>query len=302
MIRLSSATFYQGGVDAMLEQQQRVFESQMQLSTGRRFLDPSDDPTAAAQVVGLSEAIARTEQFQQNILAARNRLELEDTVLGNVDNLLQRARELTVQGLNDTLTAQDRQAVAVEIRELLDELLALANTRDGNGDYLFAGTRTGTRPFVNNGGGSFAYAGDQGQRSLQVGSSRRVADSDSGLEVFMKVPDATGTAYQDVFTSLYRLAADLDADNPGGNSLTEIDNALERVLATRARVGARLNALDREQDVNEGFLVRLRETRSRIEDLDIAEAATELNRQMVVLQAAQQAYVKVSGLSLFNFL
>lgn len=302
MIRLSTISMYQGGVDAMLEQQKRVFESQLQISSGRRFANPSDDPTAAAQVIGLSEAISRTEQFQENILAARTRLELEDEALNSAGNVLQRARELAVQGLNDTLSPGDRQGLAQEVRQLMDELLQLGNAKDGNGDYLFSGSRTSTQPFSHNGSGVFSYAGDQGQRTLQVGSSRRVADSDSGLDVFMKVPDVSGTGYQDMFSTLYQLAADLDADNPSDASLGQLDNALENLLQTRAWVGARMNALDREEEGNAGFLLRLQETRSEIEDVDIAEAATRLNRQLLSLQAAQQAFTRVSNLSLFNFL
>jgi len=302
MIRLSTISMYQGGVDAMLEQQKRVFESQLQISSGRRFATPSDDPTAAAQVIGLSEAISRTEQFQENILAARTRLELEDEVLNSAGNVLQRARELAVQGLNDTLSPADRQGLAQEVRQLMDELLQLGNAKDGNGDYLFSGSMTSTQPFSHNGSGVFSYAGDQGQRTLQVGSSRRIADSDSGLDVFMKVPDVSGSGYQDMFSTLYQLAADLDADNPSDASLGQLDNALENLLQTRARVGARMNALDREEEGNAGFLLRLQETRSEIEDVDIAEAATRLNQQLLSLQAAQQAFSRVSNLSLFNFL
>ena len=302
MIRISTSQIVDASTNSMLDQQARVYDTQVRLSTGRRFTSPSEDPAAAARVLGLSERISMTEQYQENIRAARNRLELEDTVLGNIGNALQRARELTVQGLNDSLGASDRQAIAAEIRQILSEVQEQANSKDANDEYLFAGNRIQTRPFTDDGAGTFSYQGDQGQRLVQVGPSIRVAVGDPGLDVFMKVPDAAGTANQSVFETLYLLAEELDANNPSGDRLTELDNALERINETRAKVGARLQSLDREEDTNASALTRLQATRSQIEDLDIAQAATDLNRQMVVLQAAQQAYVKINSLSLFNFL
>ena len=302
MIRISTSQIVDASINSMLDQQARVYDTQVKLSTGRRFTRPSEDPAAAARVLGLSERISMTEQYQENIRAARNRLELEDTVLGNIGNALQRARELTVQGLNDSLGASDRQAIAVEIRQILSEVQEQANGKDANDEYLFAGNRIQTKPFTDDGAGTFSYQGDQGQRLVQVGPSTRVAVGDPGLDVFMKVSDAAGTANQSVFETLYLLAEELDANAPTGDRLTELDNALERINETRAKVGARLQSLDREEDTNASALTRLQATRSQIEDLDIAQAATDLNRQMVVLQAAQQAYVKINSLSLFNFL
>ena len=180
--------------------------------------------------------------------------------------------------------------------------MALANTKDANGDYLFAGFQTQTAPFSTNGSGTYTYSGDQGQRLLQVGPTRQVPVGDSGLEIFMKIADAAGTGFQDVFTSLYNLAIDLEANAPRGRSLTELDNAVENILGVRAQAGARLNAIDREREVNDSMLFELEQARSAVEDIDFAEAASRLSRQSLVLEAAQQSFVRVQNLSLFNFL
>ncbi|WJW74605.1 flagellar hook-associated protein FlgL [Thiohalobacter sp. IOR34] len=301
MTRLSNLTIFQNGVDAMLEQQRRVFETQTQISSGRRFVSPSDDPTAAAQVVGLSESLSRTEQFQKNIVTATARLELEDTTLDSAVNALQRARELAVRGLSDSMGASGRKDIAREIRQILAEMQGLANTKDANGEYLFAGTKSQVQPVVDAGGGTFTYQGDQGQRLLQVGPSRKIAIGDSGLEVFMKIEDPAG-GYKDVFSSLYGLASALESNNPKPASLEELENAIQNLGEVRARIGSRLNAIDAEQQINESFILQLKEMRSSVEDLDITEAASRLNQQMLVLQAAQQAFIRVQGLSLFSLL
>jgi len=300
-MRIGTLQLFRQGVNAILDQQTRLVGTQLQLASGKRINKPSDDPTGAAQILGLSESLKVTEQYQKNIEHARSRLELEDAALGSVGDALQRARELAVQGLNDTNGAQDRAAIAQEIRQLTDEVLGLANRKDGAGEYLFAGFQGQNAPFSHDGSGNFSYAGDQGQRQLQVGPARQVADGDSGLDVFMKVP-AAGGGFEDVFSTLYKLATDLEANAPNAGSLDQIDAAMDHLLGFRATAGARLNAIDSQATINGALLEQLNATRSNIEDLDYAEAASRLSQQSLTLQAAQQAFVKVQNLNLFNFL
>lgn len=298
---ISTLQMFRQGVNGMLDQQAALLKTQQQLSSGKRILTPADDPTGTTQVMGLAETRRITDQYQKNIDAARNRLEAEETALVSAGDILQRARELAVGSLNDTHDASGRAATAQEIRQLIDEMMGLANRKDGNGEYLFAGTRGRVTPFSSNGSGTFSYAGDQGQRRIQVAPDRVIADGDSGLEVFMKVPASSG-GYEDVFSTLYNFATDLEANNPNSVTLDQLDSALEHVLTVRAGIGARHNALDNQARINDSLLLQIQETRSGIEDLDYAEAAARLSQQTITLQAAQQAFARVQSLSLFNFL
>jgi flagellar hook-associated protein 3 FlgL len=285
----------------MLEQQTQLAKTQLQLASGKRINAPSDDPTGSAQLLGISEVVQVTGQYQKNINHVRGRLELEDTALGSIGDALQRARELTVQALNDTNGPDDRAGIAQEVRQLMDEVTGLANRKDATGEYLFGGFQGQNAPFSSNGVGTFTYAGDQGRRQLQVGPARTIPDGDSGLDVFMKIP-AGGGGFEDVFSTLYKLATDLEADAPNPASLDQLDAAMNHLLGVRATTGARLNAVESQESINNALLEQLETTRSSIEDLDYAEAASRLSQQSVTLQAAQQAFVRVQGLSLFNFL
>ncbi|HHH44291.1 MAG TPA: flagellar hook-associated protein 3 [Gammaproteobacteria bacterium] len=300
-MRIGSLQLFNQGIGSILDQQARLFETQNQLSTGKRINRPSDDPTGAAQLVGLSESAKLTKQYQSNILAARARLELEDSALGAVGNALQRVRELTVAALNDTNGAPQRAAIAAEIRQLAGEVMGLANRKDANGQFMFSGFQVLAVPFSETAPGVFSYAGDSGQRQIQVGPARQIADGDSGQAVFMDIADGSG-GFESIFTTLETLATDLEANTPNSNSLAQVDRAVEHMLGFRAGAGARLNALDSQRSINEGLLGQLEQTRSTIEDLDYAEAASRLNRQSVGLQAAQQAFIRVQDLNLFKFL
>jgi flagellar hook-associated protein 3 FlgL len=301
-MRISTFQFQQQAVSAMLDDQASLSRTQQQLATGRRWLTPADDPAAATQSLDLNQVLQQTEQYQRNIEAASARLSLEETTLQAATDVLQRVRELAVRALNDTLSAEDRRAIAQEVRQHLDSLIGLANTRDANGEYLFAGFYRGTSPAVADAGaGNYVYNGDQGQRLLQISPTRQIAVGDAGSEVFFRIP-GSGGGVQDVFKTLYDFAASLEADNPSASTLTDIDSALHNVLDARARVGARLNALDGQKAINDSFTLTLQQALSQVDDLDYAEAASRLNRQLLALQAAQQSFVQVQNLSLFKYL
>lgn len=300
-MRISSSHFSLQGVNSILDQQAKLADTQLQLATGRRILSASDDPSGAATVLNLDQAIAATEQFQKNINEGRTRLELSETTLTQVTNVLQRVRELAVQGNNDTTGAAGRRAIAAELRQRIDELVALANSRDANDEYLFSGTRTKTQPFDQPAIGTFRYSGDQGQRALQVSPTRQVAIDDSGFDIFIRVPASAGGT-QDIFSTLYGIVTDFEADTRTANGLQDLDLAEQNVLGVRATVGARLHALDAQEEMNDSFALYLQSSRSDIHDLDYAEAISRLNLQLAGFQAAQQAFVKVQGLSLFNYL
>lgn len=401
-MRISTPQIYQQAINNILNQQAQLTKTQLQLGSGQRLLTPADDPAAASQVLNIQQALSSTAQYQANSNAARARLELEETALTGVGDLLQHVRVLAVQANNATQNNETRAAIAIEVRARLDELLALANTTDANGEYLFAGFQGKTLPFSAAAGGTYAYSGDQGQRYLQIGPTRQVAVSDSGSAVFQAirngngvfvtahnagntgsgiispgsvngvfVPDtytlsftqalpndpitytvtgaisgvvASGTyasganisfngaqisvsgtpadgdsftvspsANQDMFTTLKNLAVALETpinstaaqaklNNTLNRALTDLDQALGKVLEIRAAVGARLNAVDSQQGQHEALGVQLQQTLSSLQDLDYAQAASLLNQQLVALQAAQLAFVKTQNLSLFNYL
>lgn len=297
-MRVSTKEMQLQTVQAMLDQQAQINRTQNQLSSGKRILTPADDPSGSTQVLSLGQVIDTTNQYQRNADAATARLNIEDSTLSSAVDLLQRARELAVQGNNGTENAASRKAIATEVRQLADSMMGLANTKDSNGEYLFAGYKTQQQPFSSNGAGTYTYNGDQGQRSVQIGPTRQIATSDSGQNVFMNIPGGSGS----VFSMLNKLASDMESNSPDPSSITDMDTAIKNLSGVRAAVGARLNAIDLQKNANDSAVLQYQTAQSKIQDLDYASAISQLNLQMTGLQAAQQSYIKVQGLSLFNYL
>ena len=190
-MRVSTLGSYRTGLESMLELQSSLDRTQRQISSGRRILTPSDDPISASRALDLRERISRLTQFDRNANIAENRLRAEESALSNVNNILQRVRELSLQANNSTQSNESRSLIATEMRQRLAELVEIANSRDGSGRFLFSGNQDSTTP-VTEVGGNYVYNGDQGGREIQIGENRQVTDGDSGDDVFFRIRAGNG--------------------------------------------------------------------------------------------------------------
>lgn len=192
MFRVTTTSMRESWLQATQQLQANLSRTQQQISTGQKFTRPAEDPVGATRALQIDGSLQQTQQFSRNADIAKNRLGLEESALGQVGNVLQRLRELAVQANNATQTNETRAAIADEARQQLDALVQLANTQDGAGEYLFGGYQTRTRPFAIEDTG-VEFNGDQGERLLQIGPDRRIADSNSGYDVFMNIRNGNGT-------------------------------------------------------------------------------------------------------------
>jgi len=400
MTRITTAYLFQKTAVDIARKQFDISEIQNQISSGKRLNKPSDGPAEAARVIDLNQAIGRIDQFQRNSIFANQRLGLEDATLSSVNNSLQRVRELALQANSGIQTGETRAIIRAEVEQRLQELLDYANASDGNGNYLFAGSKSRTEPFTQTASG-VSYNGDQNQLSLKISANRNIVSSESGYDVFVNIKNGNGnfstssnatntgdgvitagsvidnavfqandfsitftspttfdvvnnttavtvlagqsyvsgqainfngaevvisgdpqtgdefqanaSRRQDVFATLQNFidALKINPSNPADQAqftqaldrtIGDVDNAIQNVLNTRTFIGTRQNSIDTANIENEGAKIELQTTRSQIEDLDYAQAITQLQLQQTTLQAIQGAFAQVRGQSLFNFL
>lgn len=195
MIRISSQQIFSGGVSRLQELNVGLNKTYNQVATGKRVINPSDDPVAAARILKLDQNVARIDTYQRNVGLAENRLQLEETTLGSMVDVIQRVRTLTVQAGNGSLSANDREAIAKELEERLEQLASLTNTRDSSGQHIFSGFQGEQAAFVQNVSGDWVYQGDEGQRSLEVDEGVRINISDSGKKLFEDIAAAGPTFF-----------------------------------------------------------------------------------------------------------
>ena len=398
-MRISSNTIFDSNIAALSQQQDRLFQTQQQIASGRRILTASDDPAGAARALDVSQADATNSQYSLNRDAARHTLSMAEGTMQSVTSLFQDVRDAMIGAGNGSLTANGRKTIAADLSGRLQELVGLANSTDGAGNYLFAGFQSRTQPFVGTPAG-VGYFGDDGQRNVQVSASRQMASSDSGADIFMRVKNGNGTfatqaasantgtgiislgsvtnpalltgnnysvtisvvggvttydvtntttsaavstgnpyvsgqaisfdgiqlaiqgapANGDTFTvtpsvnaSVFKTISDLitalntpvvgaNLANSLKQGINALDNALNKVLSIRASLGLRLNEIDSLQTMGDNIGLQFKKTLSQLQDVDYNKAASDLARQQLILQAAQQSFVKVGNLSLFSYL
>lgn len=396
-MRISTSMLHSQGVTNILRNQTLLAKTQNELALGTRLVSAKDDPGAWARASGLDQHLAQIERYRSNASVAQQRLGLEENALMSATETLNRVRELALQATNATQSAESRTSIAQEMQARIGELLAIANSDDGEGRYLFAGSADAATPFSLNVSGA-TYSGNASTRLVDVGVERSILLGDTGDAVFQNLVTGNGTfavgaagtntgsvkldsaklsdaaswdgdsytlsfnagnyevrdsanavvataAYQsgaairfrgvdltlsgtpangdsfsiapgqpqDMFAALQKLAglvqntpttaaAKAQQTTAFFGAFEEVDAALNRISEVRSTVGHRLRAVDDAAAQLDTLDVQSQSTLSDLRDLDYAEASTRLNLQLTALQAAQQSYARIQGLSLFDFL
>ncbi|TLM79969.1 flagellar hook-associated protein FlgL [Microbulbifer harenosus] len=397
-MRISTLTIFEQSMSSLNRQQGSLMHVSQQIASGRRVVNPSDDPQAASQAVQVSQSLAINSQYAEARVSARNALAQEESILNSVSSAISSARTLIIQASNDPLSDADRASVASELRGIYETVIGQANATDGNGRYLFGGYKDGSEPFVRDASGNVSYVGDTNSREVRVDASRLMPVADNGDAIFRSVHtgagylaeadsgnqgsvvfkgpqvvdesdpgygdaydiafsvDAQGVAtysvnggtaqaYEagqsirfgglsitldgtpadgdsiqldraqnmntDLFRTFEKALAVLEQPASGdtaraarantlSNVLREFDNSLDNVLTTRASVGARMNELDVVDSVSDNRSLNYQEKLSGLEDLDYVSAIAEYSLRQIGLQAAQQAFIDIKGMTLFD--
>ncbi|WP_355660203.1 flagellar hook-associated protein FlgL [Halomonas salifodinae] len=191
-MRISTVTMFEMNVASMNRQQGDFLKVGQQIASGKRVVNPSDDPQAASRAVGVSQSKAVTQQYADARVSARNSLAQSESILNSVNDGITRAKTLLLQASSDTLSDVDRNSVASELKGLYESLLGQANSTDGNGRHLFGGYRDNAPPFAKDAGGQVQYEGDTRNREQRIDSSRLMPVTDSGADIFQSVHASAG--------------------------------------------------------------------------------------------------------------
>jgi len=271
-----------------LARMERVYQ---QITSARRISRPSDDPVGTATVLRLSSASQEIEQYLANVEQARTWLDLTDQALTTIGQSLQRVRELVVQAANDTLSADDRQAIWAELTALQEQIATTGNYAHA-GQYLFAGSATQTEPFdLSTDPPTYQGNNDQLLRLI-----------DRGVTVDINVPGSV--AIVPVLQAVKQARDAVTSNDPNAirATLATIDAAHTQLMAAQASVGARVNRLDAQRDrLLDAHTSTLR-LLSEAGDTDMAEAVTQFSKEELTYRAALQAGARAIQPTLLDFL
>ncbi|MBT5950012.1 MAG: flagellar hook-associated protein FlgL [Betaproteobacteria bacterium] len=293
-MKISTTQFFKTSTEQMQSRQRTVSDIQAQLGSGKQVVNPSDAPRKANLVSQLESAKELQSTYLRNVETARTRLTSEETVMTAMTEIAQRVSELAIQASNDTLGAEDRSIIGAEVSALRDELLNLANTKDLSGNYIFSGNKTQSPAFVEDASGTVSYNGDYGRHRVNLSEVRSLPVNTLGIELF--------TAND--FLALDGLVDDLRSDDGPGirDALSGVNTIVDKLTISFGDMAGRMTALDSQYEIIEDTQLRLDKLLMSENDVDYAEAVTELSRESLALQALQASFSKLSQLSLFNYI
>lgn len=274
----------------------QILTAQDQISSQRKVSNPSDDPSAFGQIVLDKSALSQTAQWTRNIDFGTARVDAADQALGQVQNLITRVRELTIEASSDTTSAEGRRTIAKEVRQLQRQLVQLGNTEVA-GQAIFAGTKTDISPFLITSGDNVTYQGNSETQSIAVSENQTVQILVPGSSMF------TGSS-TNIFDSLRDLLTALEGNDRNGiqAGLGNLDLATAQISDAQGTVGALANRLHVTHDALDTATLTISKAISDNQDADLAKAIAQLSLQQVSVQAASQAFARIFDTSLLNYL
>jgi len=296
-MQISTSQFYTSNQRNMQSLTATADKLQTEVSTGKKLNAPSDDAVGYRRLQGIVRDGADDQAYAGNITIVQSALSQADTALKSISDEIQRAQELAVKANSGTLSASDRSVVANELDSIVQSLTTLANAKDSRGSSIFAG---GATPAVTaNADGSFSFASD-GPTAIPIGASSSAAPGEAASRLFV---DSNGG---NVLSTISALATALrgsgDASSVAGNAADSLSAANSQVAVVQGSLGARAQRVDIESTRMSDLATDREVTRSAIEDTDVTQAITDLQKTMTVLSAAQASFNKLSSLSLFDYM
>jgi flagellar hook-associated protein 3 FlgL len=293
-MRISQQQLVTSSLEQVRVRLEALAKAQSVASTGRAVQKPSDDPGKAGGILGLQASQKAREQEAKNADNANTWVSLADAKLQQASQAIQRVRDLAVRA-SSSLQPSERDAIAVEMTGLRDELVGIANSQNA-GQGLFAGTAGGTA--VAQVAGSWTYVGNQGQVTRRVGDNETVTVNSTGDQIF------GFSAGDNTFQMIDDIVGLLQSGNATGvsSAITRLDSALQRVLGGAAQVGAVGSRIERVTGRNATERTAIKSELSDLQDADMVDALSELKLQETGYQATLTAMARVLQPSLADFL
>jgi flagellar hook-associated protein 3 FlgL len=271
-------------------------EASLQLATGRSVNQPSDNPTAAALLVENNDQATFNSGYLQSAGALQGQLSTADSTLSSINNALQQALSLGVEGANGTISSSGRIAIANQLQGIQSQVLSLANT-SYEGHYLFAGTNTGTAPYaVDDAAPSgVRYTGNNGVNSMNIGPGYAIAANEPGSQLF-------SSSGNDVFLALNNLVQALQSNSGIQTAVNSLNSAASYLSSESVFYGNALGQVASQTTYLNSAKLQISQQQNTLGGADLAAAATNLSQAQTDSQATLAAISKFAQNNLFNYL
>lgn len=333
-MRITSKMTTLNVIENMQVSSEKLDKLNNQLSSGKRIMNPEDDPAGTVKAMGYRGNLGETAQYMRNVDKAKTILDTTDAAFNDLTNTIQRVRELAVKGANETFEQSARDAIADEVNQLLDTVYELGNTKVA-GRYIFAGYQTTTQPFRKyigsqdvavSGPGSnltdvdgnvrtninkdnttvITYQGDSGRIQTEIGENVVTEANVSGAEAFLGIGGGVNVfqTIMDLRDSLFQ-SDNVDRDGNGKSIQSSIENlekSMNHLMKYRAEVGAKMQRMDQTENKLKSIQISVTALLSKTEDVDVTKAIMDLKVQESVQKMSLNVGARIIQPTLMDFL
>jgi flagellar hook-associated protein 3 FlgL len=287
-MRVASKSVYDAARFNVANSQEQLYKANQVVATGKRITALSDDPVGLTQSLHIKSALSNLEQLGHNISMGKSWLTASESALSQAQDIVSDARALCVQMVSGTIDLSQQAPAATIVQNHIDEIVSLGNT-EINGQYVFAGWKTDTVPFGQDG----TYYGDNNAFTIKIGNDTTIEIGADGEAIF-----------QDLFTTLSDLKDALEGNDVEGirAAMTNLDIDLDRITTKISDIGSKVLRMETNEQIFQEVTISSTQRLSEIEEADMAAAIIDLESREVVYKAALASSARIMQLSLVDFL
>ncbi|MFC4653842.1 flagellar hook-associated protein FlgL [Rheinheimera marina] len=298
-MRVSSDQFYQTAIRNIQISSDKYSKLSVQMATNERITKPSDDPLGSVLTLRLNSELTTLEQYGKNMQQATYTLSQQETQLSSINNLLYSVQSLATAAADGSYGNDELNAMANELEVLLPGIVDLLNARDGEGNYLFAGSEIDLQPFVKDAAGQYIYQGDAQVRKVAVSAETLVNSNITGAQL---APGAGFINQLQDYIALLQAPPATGAGTESRQMLDELEAMLGRTTAALTQIGGTVSSLDELKNTNVDIAQFTENLRDDINAVHYPSAYIDMNNALASYESTLKVYSSVSQLSLFNLL
>ncbi len=312
MIIRSTANSTQSMLNSMTSQQNKLYELYNKINNNTKYTNISENPIDASDIMKITKQLAEIDAYAKNISDATSQINAQDSVFSTIVEKMQRINDLAIQAANSPSGEDGFKACALEIKELTETIVNLANSQY-DGKYIFAGTNVTTKPFEMLDDGSIVYNGTPAdhyagyERTLDISDDMKIELNSAGDSIFgtydASVDPATGSGLFKVLGDLNKVMNSGTIDNEGvREQLDNIQNSINHISEIQAKHSSTVSKLTMTSETLTNTQLTLKSRKAELSEVDLPSAISELVQQNYALQASMQAYSMIANQSLLDYL
>lgn len=302
-MRITNSMMVNNMLNNLSRNLERMNKYSDQMNTGKKIQVPSDDPVVAARALKLRTDVAQVGQYQKNVKDSMSWMEVTESALDNMGELLKRAKDLALQASTGTVSDKDREIIGKEVTQLKEQLIQLSNTTYA-GRYVFSGLKTDTKLLDDNGNYLIGLDPAKDNMNIQIGIADDIQINIVGSQLYGSTGVVTAGTVAPMVNTLKNLETALTTNNSTNiaSAVTLIENDFRKVIQTRADIGARYNRLELTENRLETDEYNFTKLMSTNEDADMSEVIMNLKQEENVYKASLSGGARVIQPSLVDFL